>query len=321
MVEKEDVRQHYRLPVFSDLEKKVGREYNLAYSKEMHFEGFGRFAFVEAATPKYLDDVGNPEVDSNKYDSAFLELYTNSLARIELLASSAGPENARQVLEEVLQTSVADDQFLQELNKRESWAKYINEESVIAWYDDKRRAALRGLEKKGISLQEKAEPETIVREIVKSEKHWPLYVMIAANTVLLAGLAVGGIVAAVYGKSKFSSFENRADSIELKVNSSVSKIKESIKPENIISQTEAYLKSNKGQEKLQYFYSDFKIWWEQEGLAQEEFNKFWEDIVKPGMDSQGELSAQYICDELEKRYKLKKTAERLNKVAEMFSKD
>lgn len=321
-MKKEDVRQHYAFPVFSGLEKKAGKEYLRGYSKGMHLDGFGEYLFIERAAPAKIRDVGNPNIDSNQYDTDFMTLYAGSLARVELLASSASPDNASQVLDEILRTPAAEDFFLTELQKRESWKRYVHEESVAAWYDDKRRAALRGLAKKGIILQEKQEPEPVIfREAAKPERRWPLYAMLAANTVILAGLAVGGIAAALYGESKFSRFESRADSIERKVNSSVSKIEKSIKPENIISQTEEYLRSREGQEKLQDFYGNFKIWWKQEGLAQEEFNKFWDDIVRPGMNSQGELSAQYICDELEKRYQLKKTAERLNKVAEMFGED
>ncbi|MBD3304504.1 hypothetical protein GF343_05130 [Candidatus Woesearchaeota archaeon] len=218
MVEKEGVRQHYQLPVFSDLEKKVGREYFVGYSRQMQAEGFGCFAFVEAATPRHVDDEGNPQVDSNKYDSAFLELYTSSLARIEIQAASASPDNARQVLEEVLQTSVADDSFLQELKKRRAWAGYISEESIAAWYDDKRRAALRGLAKKGITLQEKAEEKTepaAVPEAPKPRRYRLLYGLAIANTFLLAAMMAAGTAGVFYGvswlKKSQESMEQKMD--------------------------------------------------------------------------------------------------------------
>lgn len=218
MVEKEDIRQHYRLPVFSELEKKVGREYFVGYSRQMQVEGFGLFGFIEKAAPAHLTDIGDPQVDSNQYDSDFLELYSTALAKIEIMAASAGQDNANQILNDILKTPVADDFFLNELRKRPFWARYVHEESIAAWYDDKRRAALRGLGKKGITLQEKTEEKTVpvvVPEAARPGRHRLLYGLTIANTALLAAIIAGGVAGIFHGVSWFKksqqSMEQKMD--------------------------------------------------------------------------------------------------------------
>ena len=218
---KKEAHTHYTSPLAYDLENSVAKEYKTAYAKNHFLEGFGNFLFAVRVPSENLKDSHEDRGATDVYDEQLLELYALSLAKAEIEASEATADTAGTVLDNILNET--DDLFLGELQKREKWQKYLTLECITGWYDDKRRAAARGLAKKGITLQEKVD-EVDVPAVPKPRKLWPLYKLVVANTVLLAGLAVGAVVGALYGDSKFRKFEKRADSIEYNVNSSISRI-------------------------------------------------------------------------------------------------
>ena len=212
---------------------------------------------------------------------------------------------------------VSDDFFLGELVKRDAWQKYVHPESIIAWYDDKRRAALRGLAKKGLFLQEKAVPkeDAAIPKTDKQKRHWPLYALVVSNLVVCAGIAASQFV----GYLKLKKFEEKAESLEYRVNDSVSKLEQNLEPEHIFRRAELYLRSDSGQEQANRLYVEFKDWWKKEDLAVDQFDKFWEDKIKPVIEEfnspeSDRRRAKYIVDTLEEEYGLKTTVEEIARI-------
>jgi hypothetical protein len=198
---KKEVRKHYVLPSASDLENRIAKDYRVAYARVPSFlEDFGDFVFPLRIPSEDLKDSHESRGATDVYDEQLLELYSIALAKAEIAASDATPDNAGAVLDSILNES--DDFFLGELQKREKWQKYLATNCITGWYDDKRRAALRGLAKKGITLQEKTR-EVIIKEVSKQRKLWPLYALTIANTVLLSALAVYAVVGTIQGVSWF----------------------------------------------------------------------------------------------------------------------
>jgi len=238
-----------------------------------------------------------------------------ALAKAEIEASAS--VNAENALDAICQMKVSDDFFLGELVKRDAWQKYVNPESIIAWYDDKRRAALRGLAKKGVVLHEKAvhEEKQAVLPVQEQKRHWPLYALVVSNLVICAGIAASQFV----GYLKLKKFEEKAESLEYRVNDSVNKLEENLEPENLFQRAEDYLRSDSGQEQANRLYVEFKDWWKKEDLAVDQFDKFWEDKIKPVIEEfnspeSDRRRAKYIVDTLEEEYGLKTTVEEIARI-------
>ncbi|MBW3002246.1 hypothetical protein KY338_03745 [Candidatus Woesearchaeota archaeon] len=213
MVEKEDIKQHYKLPLASDLENKIAREYKVAFAKIPSFlEDFGDFLFPLRIPSEDLKDSHESRGATDVYDEQLLELYALSLAKAEIAASEATPETATSILDKIL--GEQDDLFLSELNKKSKWQSYLSPECIAAWYDDKRRAALRGLARKGITLQEKLEekPESVSGP--QPGRFRLLYGLTIANTFLLAALTAYAVIGSIYG---ISVFQKEKQSLELEM--------------------------------------------------------------------------------------------------------
>ena len=315
MTKKEDTKQHYTLPPVSELEQELAKEYKRAYAKDCYLDGFGGFLFAVRVPSEHLKDSHESRGATDVYDEQLLELYSTALAKAEIKASEATEEIASSTLDRIL--GAKDDFFLDELEKREKWHKYLTKECITGWYDDKRRAALRGLAKKGITLQGKiAETPVPVASAPKQPRLWALYSLIIINTAAIASIGIGALIA-------YSKFEDKAKDMETKVNTSISKMEKNLQPENIFSSAETYLRSKKGQEQVSRVYSEFKTWWQNENLATGDLNKFWEETVEPRLKEinspeQGRKIAREVSEELERRYQLKTTAEQLQRIAKIF---
>ena len=315
MTKKEETRQHYVLPPVSKLEQELAKEYKRAYAKECYLDGFGGFLFAVRVPSEDLKDSHETRGATDVYDEQLLELYALALAKAEIEASESTKENASSTLDKIL--GAKDDFFLDELEKREKWNKYLIRDCITGWYDDKRRAAMRGLAKKGITLQEKAaETPAPIVSVPRQPRLRPLYALILINTAAVAAIGIGALIA-------YSKFEDKAKDMETKVNTSISKMEKNLQPENIFSSAETYLRSKKGQEQVSRVYAEFKTWWQNENLALDELNKFWETTVEPNLKEinspeQGRKIAREVSDELERQFQLKTTAERLKAIAGIF---
>jgi len=315
MTQKEDIKQHYKSPIVSELEQKLARKYMKAYAKECYFEGFGDFLFPVRIPSENLKDSHESRGATDVYDEQLLEIYALGLAKAEIEASKANKKNVSDVLDNIL--SAKEDFFLDELEKRDKWHKYLTRDCITGWYDDKRRAALRGFAKKGITLKEKVEETSApIASITKQKRFWPLYALTITNTIAVIALGIGALIG-------YSKFEDQAQNMETKVNTSIKKMEYNLKPENIFSSAETYLRSKEGQKQVNRVYAEFRIWWQKEDLAVDELNKFWEDTVAPNIKEmnspeQGKIIANAVSEELERRYHLKTTAEQLQRFAKMF---
>lgn len=315
MNQKEDTKQHYTLPLTSELEQELAKEYKRAYAKTCYLDGFGDFLFAVRVPSEDLKDSHESRGATDVYDEQLLEIYALGLAKAEIEASKATEENAAGVLDNILSTK--EDFFLDELEKRDKWHKYMTRDCITGWYDDKRRAALRGFAKNGITLQEKLKETMPVVSISRQPKLWPLYTLPIINTFAVAALGIGALIG-------YNKVEEKAQKMEKKVNTSINRMEYNLKPENIFSSAETYLRSKEGQKQVNRVYSEFRMWWQNENLAVDELNKFWKVTVEPNLKEmnspeQGRIIASAVSEELERRYQLKTTAEQLQRFAKMFS--
>jgi hypothetical protein len=202
MMGKKEAHKHYELPLASELENNIAREYRVAFAKIPSFlEDFGGFLFPLRIPSDDLKDSHESRGATDVYDEQLLELYSLALAKAEVAASESGPGTAASVLDNIL--GEQDDLFLGELMKRSKWQDYLSPECVSAWYDDKRRAAMRGLAKKGILLQEKIKKQTESSAVPQKRRFGLLHGLTIANTVLLAALAAYAVIGSIYGISMF----------------------------------------------------------------------------------------------------------------------
>lgn len=200
-MEKKEVATHYSLPEASDLEKSIAKEYKIGFASiPSYLEGFGSFLFPMRIPSEDLKDSHESRGATDLYDEALLEVYGLALAKAEIAASEATEENAGSVLDNIL--SEKDDFFLGELQKKDNWKKYLTMDCITGWYDDKRRAVMRGLANKGITLQEKVD-KADTPAAPKPRRFRLLYGVTIANTVLLAALASYAVVGSIFGVSMF----------------------------------------------------------------------------------------------------------------------
>ena len=221
---KKEAHKHYILPSVSDLENRIAKEYRVAYARVPSFlEDFGDFVFPLRIPSENLKDSHESRGATDVYDEQLLELYSLALAKAEIAASDATPDNAGTVLDNILNET--DDFFLGELQKREKWQQYLTTTCITGWYDDKRRAAVRGLAKKRITLQEKVEEKTepvAVTSDSQPRRFRLLYGLTIANTFLLAALTTYAIVGSIYGVSMFrKETQSIKQEIEMKENAYV----------------------------------------------------------------------------------------------------
>ncbi|MBN1644531.1 hypothetical protein JW851_00625 [Candidatus Woesearchaeota archaeon] len=148
-MEREIEKQKRSLPVCSDLEERLSKEYRSGYP-DFYLSGFGAYRFTESV-PESFKDSANPKKDSDKYDTELLMLYSLALAKVEADASNTA-EDPEVFIERITTIPSSKDFFINELNKRERWKKYTHPDCIIAWYDDKRRAAIRGFRNSGRNI-------------------------------------------------------------------------------------------------------------------------------------------------------------------------
>lgn len=201
-MEKKEAATHYSLPVISDLEAGIAKEYKKGFaSVPSYLKGFGNFLFALRVPSEDLKDSHESRGATDLYDEALLEVYGLALAKAEISAYDATEKNANALLDSILSDN--DDFFLGELKKKDNWQRYLTTDCITGWYDDKRRAAMRGLAKKGITLQEKV--DKVEFPVSKPRRFRLLYGVTIANTVLLAALAAYAVVGSIFGVSMFRS--------------------------------------------------------------------------------------------------------------------
>jgi len=200
-MEKKEAAKHYSLPEASVLERDVAKEYKKGFAGvPSYLDGFGGYLFPTRIPSEDLKDSHESRGATDLYDEALLEVYGLALAKAEIAASEATEKNAGALLDNIL--SEKDDFFLGELQKKDNWQKYLTMDCITGWYDDKRRAAMRGLAKKGITLQEKVD-KIEIPAVPKPRRFRLLYGVTIANTVLLAALAAYAVVGSIFGASMF----------------------------------------------------------------------------------------------------------------------